>query len=186
MHLVKIVFALFAVGGSGYALFKLQHDEVPLWLKVVGFFTSLATIIMAITYLPQAIDGIAESATKIGSWLPRIETKNSQTPTSTPPGVTPPKPPPPETAPKRPFRVVDVSDGFLQIRNGPGPTYQETANMPLGAIALVGRCVPLDGGWKPFCEVEWQGVSGWASLCCMAELEETTQFSYRVTQNLRA
>ena len=86
--------------------------------------------------------------------------------------------------PKRPFRVVDASDGFLNIRNGPGPTYQEIAKMPLGATGLVGRCVPLDGGWKPFCEVEWQGVSGWASTCCMAELEETTQFSYRVTQNL--
>ena len=80
----------------------------------------------------------------------------------------------------RPKSVVDVSDGFLQIRNGPGPTYQETAKMPLGAIGLVGRCVPVDG-WKPFCEVEWQGVSGWASSCCMAELENT---SYRVTQNL--
>jgi hypothetical protein len=91
---------------------------------------------------------------------------------------------PPQTTPKRPFRVVDVSDGFLQIRNGPGPTYQEIAKMPLGATGLVGRCVPLDAPWKPFCEVEWRGVSGWASSCCMAELEETTQFSYRVTQNL--
>jgi hypothetical protein len=93
----------------------------------------------------------------------------------------PPEPPAPgPQATKRPFRVVDVSDGFLQIRNGPGPTYQETAKMPLGAIALVGRCVPVDG-WKPIGEVEWQGVSGWASSCCMAELEKTT---YRVTQNL--
>ena len=86
--------------------------------------------------------------------------------------------------PKRPFRVVDASDGYLNIRNGPGPKYQVIAKMPLGATALIGRCVPLEGDWKPFCEVEWQGVSGWASKCCMAELEETTQFSYRVTQNL--
>jgi hypothetical protein len=34
--------------------------------------------------------------------------------------------------PKRPFRVVDASDGFLTIRNGPGPTYQEIAKMPPG------------------------------------------------------
>jgi hypothetical protein len=81
--------------------------------------------------------------------------------------------------PKHPFRVVDASDGSLNIRNGPGPTYQEIAKMPLGATALVGRCVTPEGGWKPFCEVEWQGVRGWASSCCMAEL-----FSYRVTQNL--
>jgi hypothetical protein len=96
----------------------------------------------------------------------------------------PQQPPQTTRGPKRPFRVVDVSDGFLQIRNGPGPTYQEIAKMPLGATGLVGRCVPLDGPWKPFCEVEWQGVSGWASSCCLAEFEETTQFSYRVTQNL--
>jgi hypothetical protein len=79
---------------------------------------------------------------------------------------------------------VDASDGYLNIRNGPGPKYQVIAKMPLGATGLIGRCVPLEGDWKPFCEVEWQGVSGWASKCCMAELEETTQFSYRVTQNL--
>jgi hypothetical protein len=103
-----------------------------------------------------------------------------------------PAPPPqlPQQSPqiprgsKRMFRVVDASDGFLNIRNGPGPTYQEIAKMPLGATGLKGACVPLDGGWKPFCEVEWQGVSGWASSCCMVELEETTQFSYRVIQNL--
>src|SRR5262249_17040772 len=62
--------------------------------------------------------------------------------------------------------------------------YQEIAKMPVGANGLVGHCVRLKGGWKPFCEVEWQGWSGWASSCCMAELGEPTQFSYRVTQNL--
>ncbi len=112
-------------------------------------------------------------------------------PLVTPPPEAPPSPPKlpqqsPQTrqGPKRLFRVVDASDGFLQIRNGPGPTFQEVAKMPLGATGLVGRCVPLGGGWLPFCEVEWQGVTGWASKCCMAELEETTRFSYRVTQNL--
>jgi uncharacterized protein YraI len=75
---------------------------------------------------------------------------------------------------RKPFRVVDASDGFLNIRNGPGPTYQEVAKMPLGATGLVGRCVPLDGGWKPFCEVEWQGVRGWASSCCIADWEPST------------
>ena len=107
-----------------------------------------------------------------------------QVPTTPQAHSAPPQLPPATQAPKRPFRVVDASDGFLQIRNGPGPTYQEIAKMPLGATVLVGRCAPLDGGWKPFCEVEWQGVSGWASSCCLAEFEQTTQFSYRVTQNL--
>jgi hypothetical protein len=114
-------------------------------------------------------------------------------PAATPPEVpTPPQthPAPPQLpqqspqttqGPKRPFHVVDASEGFLSIRNGPGTTYQEVTKMPLGATGLVGRCVRLESGWKPFCEVEW---SGWASSCCMAELGETTQFSYRVTQNL--
>ena len=117
-------------------------------------------------------------------------------PAPTPPEVpTPPQthPAPPHLpqqspqttqGPKRPFHVVDASEGFLSIRNGPGTTYQELTKMPLGATGLVGRCVRLQGGWKPFCEVEWQGVSGWASSCCMAEVGEPTQFTYRVTQNL--
>jgi hypothetical protein len=104
------------------------------------------------------------------------------TPAPTPPQL--PQQSPHTQGPKRPFRVVDASDGFLQIRNGPSPTYQEIAKVPLGATVLVGHCVPLDGGWKPFCEVEWQGVGGWASSCCLAEFEETMQFSYRVIQNL--
>ena len=53
---------------------------------------------------------------------------------------------------KRRVRVVDASEGFLNIRNGPGPTYQEIAKMPVGATGLVGRCIPLDGSWKPFCQ----------------------------------
>ena len=111
-------------------------------------------------------------------------------PTEPTPQQSPPAPPrspqPPQSAqgPKRPFHVVDASEGFLSIRNGPGTTYQEVTRMPLGANGLVGHCVRLQGGWKPFCEVEWQGWSGWASSCCMAELGEPTQFSYRVTQNL--
>jgi uncharacterized protein YraI len=70
---------------------------------------------------------------------------------------------------------VDASDGILNIRSGPGPQFEIVATMPLGATGWVGRCVPLDGGWKPFCEVEWQGVKGWASSCCMADLEPATR-----------
>ncbi len=75
---------------------------------------------------------------------------------------------------KRPFRVVDASDGFLAIRKGPGTQYELVTRMPMGAIGLVGRCVPLEAPWKPFCEVEWQGVTGWASSCCMADLDQST------------
>jgi hypothetical protein len=49
-----------------------------------------------------------------------------------------PQPPPTTQGPKRPFRVVDVSDGFLQIRNGPGPTYQEIAKMRWAQLSRSG------------------------------------------------
>ena len=121
--------------------------------------------------------------------VPFVDERVARTPGPPEPTPRPSQPEPsppllPQTASKRPFHVVDASEGFLNIRNGPGPTYPEIAEMPLGATGLVGRCVRLQGGWKPFCEVDWQGVSGWASSCCMAEVGEPTQFTYRVTQNL--
>ena len=74
--------------------------------------------------------------------------------------------------------------GLSKHPEWPRPNVSRNCGDALGATGLVGRCVRLEGGWKPFCEVEWQGVSGWASSCCMAELGEMTPFSYRVTQNL--
>jgi S1-C subfamily serine protease len=91
----------------------------------------------------------------------------------------PPAPPPSESdAPKHPIRIVNASTGYLNLRSGPGTSFQQIASIPEGSTVLVGRCVKPEG-LLPFCEVEWQGKSGWASSCCMAEL-----FSYRVTQNL--
>ena len=99
-------------------------------------------------------------------------------PAPTPPQAQPPPPLPqysPQTAQgsKRPFRVVNADDGYLNIRNGPGPKYELVTTMPLGEMGLVGRCVPLDGGYLPFCEVEWKGVTGWASSCCISDMEQS-------------
>lgn len=80
----------------------------------------------------------------------------------------------PQPAVKRPFRVVDASGGFLYVRRGPGTDHEVVAKMPMGATGLRGRCVPIAGGYKPFCEVEWRGVTGWASSCCMADLDPPT------------
>jgi hypothetical protein len=100
-----------------------------------------------------------------------------------PPAPTPlqaqPAPPLPQPSPqtaqdsKRPFRVVNADDGYLNIRNGPGPKYGLVTAMPLGETGLVGRCVPLDGGYLPFCEVEWRGSTGWASSCCISDMEQS-------------
>jgi hypothetical protein len=75
---------------------------------------------------------------------------------------------------KRPFRVVNATDGYLNIRNGPGLDYESKAKMPLGAMGLAGSCVPVGEGFLPYCEVEWQGKPGWASSCCMAYTDESS------------
>ena len=75
-------------------------------------------------------------------------------------------------APRRTFRVLpDVSDGILNLRRGAGTNHGLVASIPAGATGLlVGRCrLPDDGGRAPWCEVEWQGRSGWASACCMVD-----------------
>jgi uncharacterized protein YraI len=74
---------------------------------------------------------------------------------------------------RRTFRVLpDVSEGILNLRRGPGSRHPLVASMPAGAAnLLVGRCrMPDDGGRTPWCEVEWQGRSGWASACCMVDV----------------
>jgi hypothetical protein len=91
----------------------------------------------------RSVPFVDEQAAKI---TPAPEPPPPQVPT--PPQAPPAQPELPQQSPqttqgpKRPFRVVDASDGFLQIRNGPGPTFQEIAKMPVGVTGLVGRCVP--------------------------------------------
>jgi hypothetical protein len=91
---------------------------------------------------------------------------NSRSTNPTPPRQPEAQPPQQET--KRPFQVVNADDGHLNIRKGPGPNYDLVAEMPLGETGLVGKCVPVDGGYLPFCEVEWRGTTGWASSCCIS------------------
>jgi uncharacterized protein YraI len=101
-----------------------------------------------------------------------------QAKTATAPQQPPAQSPSLSDAPKHPFRIVNASTGYLNLRSGPGTSFQQIASIPESSTVLVGRCVKPEG-LLPFCEVEWQGKSGWASSCCMAVL-----FSYRVTQNL--
>lgn len=96
-------------------------------------------------------------------------------PQQQPPQHAPPEAQPPQAEPgaKRPFRVVNADDGYLNIRKGPGPKYELVTTMPLGETGLVGRCVPVGGGYLPFCEVEWRGITGWASSCCISDMEQS-------------
>lgn len=68
MHLVKFVFSFIAVGGAGYALFRLSHDAPP-WVKVLSFVMGIATLIGAILVLPQALDALEQSAERVSRWF---------------------------------------------------------------------------------------------------------------------
>ena len=74
---------------------------------------------------------------------------------------------------KRRFRVVS-DDGYLNIRKGPGPDYDVITTMRSGDTGTAGRCVLAQGNsnYLPFCEVEWQGITGWASSCCIPDVEQ--------------
>lgn len=75
--------------------------------------------------------------------------------------------------PKRRFRVVS-DDGFLNIRKGPGPEYDVITTMPSGETGTAGQCVSVqsNSSYLPFCEVEWRGITGWASSCCIPDAEQ--------------
>jgi hypothetical protein len=77
--------------------------------------------------------------------------------------------------PKRRFRVVS-DDGFLNIRKGPGPEYDVITTMPSGETGTAGRCLSVqsNSSYLPFCEVEWRGITGWASSCCIPDAEQAT------------
>ncbi len=68
MQLVKIVFAFLAVGGTGYALFRLSHDA-PGWVKGISFIMGLAALVGAIIVLPQALDALEHSVDRVSRWF---------------------------------------------------------------------------------------------------------------------
>jgi hypothetical protein len=82
---------------------------------------------------------------------------------------------------KRRFRITEKADnGFLELRSGPGVAYSMIAQMPVGTAGVVGNCVPVETGYLPFCEVEWNGKHGWASSCCMADVEMSGALSAQI------
>jgi hypothetical protein len=70
--------------------------------------------------------------------------------------------------PNVPYRVKpNVSDGFLNLRQGPGIRYDIMTRIPagMGGIKSLGKCVPPRDNYSKFafCHVEWQGFQGWIS-----------------------
>jgi hypothetical protein len=68
MQLIKIVFAVLAVGGTGYALFRLSSDA-PGWVKALGLVMGIATLVGVVIALPQALDALEHSVDRVGRWL---------------------------------------------------------------------------------------------------------------------
>lgn len=62
----------------------------------------------------------------------------------------------------------DVSGGYMNVRSGPGTGHAIVGTIPAGASNVrvrTGTCRVSDDGrsGNPWCQVEWNGVSGWTS-----------------------
>jgi len=67
----------------------------------------------------------------------------------------------------------DVSEGILNMRDGPGTRHRLIVSIPAGSGGLsVGECRSPDDGTGHFkwCRASWSGRTGWISSCCI-ELE---------------
>ena len=67
------------------------------------------------------------------------------------------------------FRVSsDVSEGILNMRNGPGQRHELVTSIPAGSenVRQVGPCIGADDGISRYswCNVEWDGKVGWVSM----------------------
>jgi hypothetical protein len=150
-----------------------------LWGAYLGHLNfSYDAVIWMLSARPLAMHKLTqETAKEYNIYSPDLEnlsTGTAELQQPSPPAPAPqtatrlPEAQPPDQVAKRPFRVVNAEEGHLNIRNGPSPNYDLVAEMPLGETGLVGKCVPLDGGYLPFCEVDWRGTIGWASSCCIS------------------
>jgi len=60
----------------------------------------------------------------------------------------------------------ELSDGKLNLRDGPGVRHGVIAELPVGTLLRqIGACVSSDDGITrdPWCKVDWSGTKGWAS-----------------------
>jgi uncharacterized protein YraI len=64
----------------------------------------------------------------------------------------------------------DVSDGILNMRDGPGTGHRLIVSIAAGSGGIsVGECRNPDDGTSRFtwCHASWMGYSGWISSCCI-------------------
>ena len=74
------------------------------------------------------------------------------------------------TATEETYRVYGVAaDDVLNMRSGPSTGYPIVAAIPPnGRGVAISSCRRIAGYSNKWCLVAWQGVSGWASACCLA------------------
>ena len=74
------------------------------------------------------------------------------------------------------FRVKsEVSDGKLNLRDGPGMRHAIIVEMPVGALLRqIGACTGSDDGVTrdPWCNVDWNGAKGWASSSGLEKVQD--------------
>jgi uncharacterized protein YraI len=64
------------------------------------------------------------------------------------------------------FTIPDnVSQGYMNIRTGPGSKHQITGTIPAGQTVTASKCVQRDDGISgpDWCYVNWNGKQGWVS-----------------------
>jgi uncharacterized protein YraI len=64
----------------------------------------------------------------------------------------------------------NVSDGYQNIRSGPGQKHSVIAKIPAGTNGVeLGPCRPPDDGQSRYdwCQASWNGYQGWISSCCL-------------------
>lgn len=68
------------------------------------------------------------------------------------------------------YRVIGVANNdVLNMRSGPSTRYGIVAEIPPnGSGIAVSACRSVSGYTNKWCTVTWQGISGWASACCLA------------------
>jgi hypothetical protein len=74
------------------------------------------------------------------------------------------------------YRVKsEVSDGKLNLRDGPGMRHAIIVEMPVGTLLRQsGACTGSDDGVTrdPWCNVDWNGTKGWASSSGLEKIQD--------------
>jgi uncharacterized protein YraI len=67
------------------------------------------------------------------------------------------------------YRVFGIApDDVLNMREGPGTAYPIVTEIPPDGRGIeVSHCAAT-GSANKWCQIDWQGMSGWASSCCLA------------------